>query len=385
MAVAKLRVFRVVLASPADVETEWRLVEKLIGELNQGLAPELNLILRLSTWKTDAYAGFHPQGSQGLIDATLKLETADVLLGLFWTRFGTPVFDASSGTEHEIRRAVQYWRDNGLPNVMVYFKEAPYNPKTKDELEQWMRVRDFRSSFPQGGLYRSYITKPQLETQLRRDLTNLLRAEYGRTTKKQSPRRTNRRVIEAAEPPPYTAEFLTIPRSQRDVEHTYTLNVMLSNFSTVKLTDYDIELVFPAAFLSGERSVSIDEDISTPDRAIFRVPMPPHAAPPPVFPGQTRNVLSVAFAIRPDAFDDDAALLHRVTSTIRFGDGRLLKMDTPIDDLHDAESNEGRMLLRERPVGRSHRMMFSGDATSSEAFNPLNYGPRRRGGGPTSR
>src|SRR5437868_5216761 len=105
-----LRVFRIVLVSPQDVEPDWRTVDKVVNELNEGLAAELHMLLRISTWKTDAYPGFHAEGPQGLVDKVLKLDTADALIGIFWTRFGTPVSDAKSGTEHEIRRAVQLWR-----------------------------------------------------------------------------------------------------------------------------------------------------------------------------------------------------------------------------------------------------------------------------------
>src|SRR5688572_18425813 len=113
MASQRLAVFRIVLASPADVEAEWRVVDKVVAELNHGLAGELGLLVRVSTWKTDAHAGFHPEGPQGLIDSTLALEEADILLALFWTRFGSPVADAQSGTQHEILKAVEAWREAG--------------------------------------------------------------------------------------------------------------------------------------------------------------------------------------------------------------------------------------------------------------------------------
>jgi hypothetical protein len=167
---------RLVLASPSDVESEWKLVSKIVAELNHGMAAELGFRVDVATWQTDVFPGFHPLGPQGHIDALLKIEDADILLAIFWTRFGTPVADAQSGTQHEIMRAISAWTARGTPHVMVYFKTAPYSPSTRDESEQWSKVLAFRDSFPHGGLWGSFRTRSQFEDQIRRDLTNVLRA-----------------------------------------------------------------------------------------------------------------------------------------------------------------------------------------------------------------
>jgi hypothetical protein len=331
MASRRLNLFRIVLASPTDVEPEWRVVERLVEEFNHGLAAERGLLLRLSTWKTDAHGGFHPEGPQGLIDANLRLEEADLLLALFWTRFGTPVADAESGTQHEILKAVQSWRASGRPQVMVYFKDLPYNPRNQAEHEQWLKVRQFRDNFPDGGLWRSYGTKPQFETQLRRDLTNLLRTRSTKrrsSSKKPAPEGAAGAEPRSDEPIPYTAEFSFIPRSSSNTSHGYTLNVLLSNWSGAKLTDYDVELTFPSQFLGGDRS-SVDESVSTQDRAVLRVPMPPNANPPPVFPEQTRNVLSVAYTITTNHVMSESDMLKRADLVVRFADGRSLQVVAP--------------------------------------------------------
>ena len=65
-------------------------MEGVIKELNRGVAADRNLLLELSRWETDAYPGFHAEGPQGLIDPILKIEDCDILLGIFWKRFGTP-------------------------------------------------------------------------------------------------------------------------------------------------------------------------------------------------------------------------------------------------------------------------------------------------------
>ena len=41
-------------------------------------------------WETDAHPRLHPEGPQGLIDDILHPEDCDLLIGIFWKRFGTP-------------------------------------------------------------------------------------------------------------------------------------------------------------------------------------------------------------------------------------------------------------------------------------------------------
>ncbi len=174
------RVLRIVLASPGDVQAERDALPAVLDELNRGIAAERNLVLELHRWETDSYPGFHPEGPQGLIDPTLKIEDCDILVGIFWKRFGTPTHDAQSGTEHEILRAYAAWQQSGRPQIMVYFNQKGYSPKSKDETDQWGKVLDFQLRFPKEGLWVSYKGKAQFERLVRTHLTNLIRAQYPR-------------------------------------------------------------------------------------------------------------------------------------------------------------------------------------------------------------
>ena len=82
-------------------------MDGVIAELNRGVAHERHVVLELIHWKTDAYPGFHPEGPQGVIDPILKIDDCDILLAIFWKRFGTPAKGALSGAEHEIRTAIK--------------------------------------------------------------------------------------------------------------------------------------------------------------------------------------------------------------------------------------------------------------------------------------
>ena len=135
-------ILRIVVASPGDVQAERDALRTVLEELDQGIALEHGLRLELARWETDAYPGFHPEGPQGLIDAILCIEDCDILIGIFWKRFGTPVQDANSGTEHEFRRAYDAWKQTRRPHIMVYFNQRAYTPKTREETDQWGQALD---------------------------------------------------------------------------------------------------------------------------------------------------------------------------------------------------------------------------------------------------
>jgi hypothetical protein len=99
------RVLRVVVASPGDVARERDAVARVFDEINRGVARDKDVVFEVWRWETDAYPAFHPEGPQPVIDLQLRIADCDLLVGVFWKRFGTPTADAASGTEHEIRLA----------------------------------------------------------------------------------------------------------------------------------------------------------------------------------------------------------------------------------------------------------------------------------------
>jgi HEAT repeat protein len=170
------RTLRIVVASPADVQAEREALPAIIEELNRGIAGDRGLMFELSSWENDGYPGLDRQGPQGLLDKILKIENCDVLIGIFWKRFGTPTPTAASGTEHEILQAYESWEAKGHPHVLIYFNQKPFGPpKSKQELEQWARIIDFKERFSGKGLLWQYKGKSQFEKQVRTHLTKIVR------------------------------------------------------------------------------------------------------------------------------------------------------------------------------------------------------------------
>ena len=125
MEIAEPRI-RVVLVSPGDVVKERAAAKRVVDELNGTIARGR---LALWRWESDARPGMHPEGPQGVIDELMDMASADLVIGVFWKRFGTATHDADSGTEHELRAAWSAWRERGHPDVMVYFSDSRVHPQ----------------------------------------------------------------------------------------------------------------------------------------------------------------------------------------------------------------------------------------------------------------
>jgi HEAT repeat protein len=174
----QVKTLQIVVASPGDVQPERDELEVIVGELNRTVARDRGLRLELLRWETEAYPGFHPEGPQGLIDELLKIEDCDLLIGIFWKRFGTPTKRAGSGTEHEFLTAYNSWKAKGSPQIMFYFNQLPFTATTSQEAEQLRLVLEFKERFPGEGLWWGYSGKDDFKEKVRQHLTRWLLASF---------------------------------------------------------------------------------------------------------------------------------------------------------------------------------------------------------------
>jgi hypothetical protein len=166
--------FKIVVASPNDVQDERKRLEEVARDLNVCVAPDRGLDIKIIRWETDSYPGFHVNGPQGLIDPILDIRNCDLLVGVFWKKFGTHTMSGETGTEHEIRTAYESWKQKDRPGIMVYFREKP-DPRTQLELDQVGRILDFQKNFPREGLWWPYKNARHFEQLVRQHITKYIR------------------------------------------------------------------------------------------------------------------------------------------------------------------------------------------------------------------
>lgn len=171
---SSVRVLKVIVAAPSDVQAERDSIKDIVADLNRSVATMADLRIETMQWETDIFPGFHTSGPQALIDSAVKIEECDLLIGIFWKHFGTPVADAGSGTEYEFRVAYETWKKTGHPQIMVYFNQKPYMPRSAADLYQYRQVLQFKDHFPKEGLWWEYTGKAQFEKMVRNHLTHFI-------------------------------------------------------------------------------------------------------------------------------------------------------------------------------------------------------------------
>ena len=163
-------VVRVLIASPGDTGQARVLLRDVLQEWNSLHAEDSKVMLLPVMWERDATPemGDRPQGiiNKQLVDAS------DVLIGIFWTRLGTPTSEAESGTAEEIERFIRA----GKP-VLIYFSQEPVVPDSVDA-DEYKRLNTFRESLKARGLFDGYSSQEELWRKATAALTRTIRQRF---------------------------------------------------------------------------------------------------------------------------------------------------------------------------------------------------------------
>lgn len=162
----RIKLYKILLACPTDIIDEIEIVEKIASEWNKinGQVCEANV--QIVHWSKDSYPEFGDR-PQAILNKQL-LQKVDIVVGVFWTHFGSPTGDCESGTEEEIKKGIALRK-----KIMVYFCNRPINPKSLDN-EQFMKIKLFKKEFGRSGLYWEYKNLNEFERDFRRHLNNCM-------------------------------------------------------------------------------------------------------------------------------------------------------------------------------------------------------------------
>jgi len=150
-----VRKINVVIASPMDVMEERDAILKVFTSWN-GAHDDAVLIPVMFESASVPALGAPPQT---LLNPRL-IETSDLLIGIFWSKLGTPTPTAPSGSVEEIR---EFIRLKGPQCVMLYFCMRDVPPHQAVEVE---RVNQFKREMQSRGLYEEYRTVEEFERKL---------------------------------------------------------------------------------------------------------------------------------------------------------------------------------------------------------------------------
>lgn len=159
-------VLKVMIASPGDVANERRIARDIVHEWNAIHSEDRSTVLLPIAWETHAVPAMGKR-AQEIINKQLLRDT-DLLVGVFWTRIGTPTGVATSGTVEEVEEHLKA----GKP-VMLYFSTAPVRLDSIDE-DQYRALKEFRESCRQRGLVEEYESIGEFREKLTRQLSQIV-------------------------------------------------------------------------------------------------------------------------------------------------------------------------------------------------------------------
>ena len=158
----KANVYKVMIASPSDVVPERAIVREVLAEWNAVNADLRKTVLLPVGWETHVSPtmGERPQE---IINKQI-LKDCDLLVGVFWTRLGSPTGDYSSGTVEEIEEHIKA----GKP-TMLYFSSRPVLPDSVDA-EQYAELKAFKDTCKSRGIFETYIDLSEFRSKFYRQL-----------------------------------------------------------------------------------------------------------------------------------------------------------------------------------------------------------------------
>jgi hypothetical protein len=171
--VYQARVHRVLIASPSDVANERMAIRRTVFEWNSVHSLEQQAVVLPVMWEFEATPEMG-EPPQGILNRQL-VNSSDILIGIFWTRLGTPTGREESGTVEEIKEFL----DKGK-SVLLYFSSAPTVPSRLDP-EQFRKLTEFKHWCRQRGIVFDYESTDDLGELIRRHLLATVRRLQPRT------------------------------------------------------------------------------------------------------------------------------------------------------------------------------------------------------------
>jgi hypothetical protein len=161
------RVYRVLIASPSDVPQERDIAVRVIQEWNDLNSAERQIVILPLKWETHSAPEFGKR-PQDVINRQV-VDLCDLVVGVFWTRIGSPTGKADSGTLEEIERVAKEGK-----KVMLYFSRVKQDPDGLD-LDQLAKLREFKQRISPKALVETYSDQIEFHDKLAKQLEIQLR------------------------------------------------------------------------------------------------------------------------------------------------------------------------------------------------------------------
>lgn len=161
-------VYRVMISSPNDVDFKRDIIREVLSEWNATNSEARKVVLLPVGWETHSSPEMGGRPQEIL---NRQLRNCDLLVGVFWTRIGTPTGRYPSGSVEEIQEHIK----SGKP-AMIYFSSEPVDPSYIDH-DQYNELLKFKQSCESSGLCGRYSDPGDFRSKFRMHLQNKLNSE----------------------------------------------------------------------------------------------------------------------------------------------------------------------------------------------------------------
>jgi hypothetical protein len=158
-------VYQLLVASPSDVPEERQAVRDLVQEWNVFHGASRRMLLEPVMWETHSVPEFGER-PQAILNRQL-VDSCDALIGIFWTRLGSPSGEAPSGTVEEINRI-----HGASKPVLLYFRSQRNLPENVDQA-QVEALSKFKALCKANSLFHEYDTLSEFAVKVRLGLVRL--------------------------------------------------------------------------------------------------------------------------------------------------------------------------------------------------------------------
>lgn len=172
------------VSSPADVQPERESVRTTVAQWNSRNAEARGVTFKVWAWEDNSVPDLGAD-AQDAMNAQIPSDY-DILVGIFWSRLGTPTNRSGSGTQEEIEDAIRRRNETKTPHVAIYFKKDNF-PIDKIDLDQLEKLRDFEAHLKGRALVGQFNEIQSFEAQIERLLDKKADEYRGATPQKPSP------------------------------------------------------------------------------------------------------------------------------------------------------------------------------------------------------
>lgn len=150
------------IASPGDVSEEREVIRSTLHDWNDINSVNSRIMRAPVGWDSHSSPELGARPQELINNRVLK--NCDLLIGVFWTRLGSPTGKAQSGTVEEIQEHLSA----GKP-AMIYFSSKPAAPDTFDP-EQYLQLKAFKAWCKSQGLIEEFENVDQFRAKLSKHL-----------------------------------------------------------------------------------------------------------------------------------------------------------------------------------------------------------------------